>query len=56
VASFLEGRIRFPDIARIVAEAVEAQDFDAPASIGDVLEIDRVTRKATSTMVEASCR
>ena len=55
VASFLAGGLRFPDLARLVAEALEGSKFDAPAAIGDVLEIDRVTRERTSAMVEESC-
>ncbi|HET7282140.1 MAG TPA: 1-deoxy-D-xylulose-5-phosphate reductoisomerase [Sphingomicrobium sp.] len=55
VASFLAEEIRFPDIARVVEEALVASKFDAPASIGDVLEIDRVTRENARAMMKASC-
>jgi 1-deoxy-D-xylulose-5-phosphate reductoisomerase len=55
VASFLAGEIRFPDIARLVGEAMDDARFDAPRSIGDVLEIDRVTRGQTRAMMKASC-
>ncbi|MES2137914.1 MAG: 1-deoxy-D-xylulose-5-phosphate reductoisomerase [Pseudomonadota bacterium] len=55
VASFLAGHIRFPDIADQVGRALERADFDAPSSIGDVLEIDRVTRKRSSAMMKAAC-
>ena len=55
VASFLAGEIRLSDIARSVQEALEAARFDAPRSIGDVLEIDRVTRERTRAMMKASC-
>jgi len=45
VASFLAGEIAFPDIAEIVANALNQGDFPAPQSIADVLEIDRLTRR-----------
>ena len=55
VATFLSGDIRFPHIARLVAEALSHAKFDNPHSIGDVLEIDRVTREETRGMMKASC-
>jgi 1-deoxy-D-xylulose-5-phosphate reductoisomerase len=55
VASFLAGEIRFPDIARLVEDALDASKHDAPISIGDVLEIDRVTRDGVRAMMKASC-
>jgi len=55
VASFLAGEIRLPDIARSVAETLQSARFDAPRSIGDVLEIDRVTRTRARAMMKASC-
>jgi len=55
VATFLDGEIRFPDIARLVADALEGAKFDPPHSIGDVLEIDRVTRERVRSMMKANC-
>jgi 1-deoxy-D-xylulose-5-phosphate reductoisomerase len=55
VASFLAGKLRFGDIPALVGESLEAAGFDAPRSIGDVLEIDRVTRERTRAMMTASC-
>ena len=55
VASFLAGRIRFPDIARTVADALAAADFVNPRSIGDVLEVDRATRERVESGVNESC-
>jgi 1-deoxy-D-xylulose-5-phosphate reductoisomerase len=55
VASFLANEIRFADIVRVVEDALIASKFDAPACIGDVLEIDRVTRKDARAMMKASC-
>jgi 1-deoxy-D-xylulose-5-phosphate reductoisomerase len=55
VSSFLAGHIRFPDIAALVQEALNNASYDAPSSIGDVLEIDRVTRNRARAMMKASC-
>ena len=55
VASFLAGEIAFPEIAKVVHEALISSDYDAPRSIGDVLEIDRVTRDLAKAMMTASC-
>jgi 1-deoxy-D-xylulose-5-phosphate reductoisomerase len=55
VASFLAGEIRFPDIVRLVEEALTAAKYDAPRSIGEVVEIDRVTRESARAMMKASC-
>jgi 1-deoxy-D-xylulose-5-phosphate reductoisomerase len=55
VAAFLAGEIRLPDIARLVADSLRAAQFDAPESIGDVLEIDRTTRSHVMAMARESC-
>jgi 1-deoxy-D-xylulose-5-phosphate reductoisomerase len=55
VASFLAGEIGFSEIARVVEEALAASKNDAPRSIGDVLDIDRVTRDRARAMMTASC-
>jgi 1-deoxy-D-xylulose-5-phosphate reductoisomerase len=44
VAAFLAGRIGFLDIASIAAECLEGYEPSAPASIEEVLEIDRQAR------------
>jgi 1-deoxy-D-xylulose-5-phosphate reductoisomerase len=44
VASFLESRIAFLDIAAIASEVLASYDPPAPASIDEVLEIDRQAR------------
>jgi 1-deoxy-D-xylulose-5-phosphate reductoisomerase len=55
VAAFLDGHIRFPEIAAVVEEALDGARFDAPRSIDDILEIDRVTRERARAMMKASC-
>jgi 1-deoxy-D-xylulose-5-phosphate reductoisomerase len=55
VASFLKGSVHFPEIAKIVEEALRESDFSAPRSIGDVLEIDRATRVRVEEFMKASC-
>jgi len=55
VAGFLADGLGFADIARVVHEALIANDYGAPRSIGDVLEIDRVTRERAEAMLKADC-
>jgi 1-deoxy-D-xylulose-5-phosphate reductoisomerase len=55
VAMFLDGRIRFPDIAATVEHALASSDVDEPCSIADVLEIDRATRDRVASAMKASC-
>ena len=55
VAGFLAGRITFPEIALLVHEALMASDYGAPRTIGDVLEIDRMTRTTAEAMMTADC-
>jgi 1-deoxy-D-xylulose-5-phosphate reductoisomerase len=51
VRGFLEGTMRFPDIAALVEEVLQRNEFPAPNSIGDVLEIDRVTRSRVEALM-----
>jgi len=55
VASFLAEEIMFTDIVKIVSEALDELDFAAPASIDEVLEIDRSTRSRVESGMKAIC-
>jgi 1-deoxy-D-xylulose-5-phosphate reductoisomerase len=55
VASFLDGRIGFTDIARMVEDALQEADFVNPRSIADVLEIDADVRSSVESAMKASC-
>jgi len=55
VAHFLEGRLGFTDIVRIVEEAFDEADFVNPRSIGDVLEVDARVRSRVESAMKASC-
>ena len=55
VAGFLGGRLRFPEIARSVEQALQDCAFDAPHSIEDVLEIDRATRSHVEALMSEGC-
>ena len=48
VASFLESRIGFLDIASVAGEVLAAFQPGAPASIDEVLEIDREARRVAA--------
>jgi 1-deoxy-D-xylulose-5-phosphate reductoisomerase len=55
VATFLDGRIQFPDISRLVESALEENDRPGPQSIEDVFEIDREVRRDVSMLIEERC-
>ena len=51
----LAGRIGFMDIPALVEQALAHSSAAAPASIDEVVALDRTTRDATSAMIEARC-
>jgi len=55
VASFLDRRLAFPDIARLVEGALQENDRNAPQSIEDVFEIDRDVRRSVTMHIEERC-
>ena len=55
VATFLDGRIRFPEISRLVETALDKNERSAPRSIEDVFEIDREVRRDVSMLIEERC-
>ena len=54
VARFLAGTIGFTDIARLVGEALAENRHAAPATIEEVLEIDRLTRERVDALMQAA--
>ncbi len=50
VASFLERRIGFLDIAALVGDVLASYDPPAPKSLDEVLEVDREAREAATAM------
>jgi 1-deoxy-D-xylulose-5-phosphate reductoisomerase len=55
VEAFLRGAIGFCDIARLVEESLRNTNVPAPASIEEVVAIDRETRERASLMVSEGC-
>jgi 1-deoxy-D-xylulose-5-phosphate reductoisomerase len=55
VEAFLRNRIGFCEISRIVEQALEEIDAKAPASIDDVVALDRDTRERADTLIAESC-
>ncbi|CAL1329176.1 1-deoxy-D-xylulose-5-phosphate reductoisomerase [Candidatus Providencia siddallii] len=51
VASFLNGKIRFTDIAKINNIILENEHFSEPKSIEDILEIDKIARYKTTEII-----
>ena len=56
VAAFLEGHIRFDEIARVIEEVVTATDIGKLESIKQVLEADSVARQVAQRKVEGLSR
>jgi len=53
VEAFLNGAIGFPGIAEIVSETLSKMPERTPASVGEILEIDRASREVARRLVEA---
>jgi 1-deoxy-D-xylulose-5-phosphate reductoisomerase len=51
VQAFLDGRLRFTEIAATIGRVLEAFDPAAPAGIDDVLEIDQQAREVAAGML-----
>ena len=52
VAAFLEGKIKFPEIARVVDETVENADLLDDTDIHTILEADRLARIESAAIVQ----
>jgi 1-deoxy-D-xylulose-5-phosphate reductoisomerase len=55
VEAFLNGRIGFCDISRLVEEALDRIDVPAPGSVEEVVALDGETRERVSLMIAESC-
>jgi 1-deoxy-D-xylulose-5-phosphate reductoisomerase len=51
VAAFLKGEIGFPSIARVVESTLDRIPWTEPASVKEVLEIDRTARQVARQMI-----
>jgi 1-deoxy-D-xylulose-5-phosphate reductoisomerase len=52
VEAFLAGGISFPAIARVVAQTLEKMPFQEPASVAEILEVDRTARQVAREVME----
>jgi 1-deoxy-D-xylulose-5-phosphate reductoisomerase len=52
VGAFLAGGISFPAIARVVAQTLEKMPFQEPASVAEILEVDRTARQVAREVIE----
>ena len=55
VACFLDGRIAFPDISRLVEEALAGDRHGTPANVDEVIALDGETRARVGSMIEELC-
>ena len=56
VAAFLDGRVGFLDIVAVVEATLEAIPATAPASLDDVLDLDRAARERARGFCDAAVR
>ncbi|MES1258073.1 MAG: 1-deoxy-D-xylulose-5-phosphate reductoisomerase [Acidobacteriota bacterium] len=54
VGAFLEGRIGFTAIARVVAKTLDRMPAQDPASVAEILEIDETARRVAREVIESS--
>lgn len=54
VQAFLESRIGFSDISRLVEQALQI-DVGAPASVADIVALDQDTRQRANAMISETC-
>jgi 1-deoxy-D-xylulose-5-phosphate reductoisomerase len=56
VQAFLDGQIAFPEIAEVVEETLSRQPAREPRTIGEVIEIDRESRRLAGEIVRRPAR
>ena len=51
VAAFLEGKLKFPEISKVVAETIARMDYKEDADIETILIADRMARIESEAVV-----
>jgi len=54
VGAFLEGKIGFPAIARVVAETLERMPHRDPSSVAEILAVDEQARRLAHNVIETN--
>jgi 1-deoxy-D-xylulose-5-phosphate reductoisomerase len=54
VSAFLEGRIGFPAIARVVEETLQRMPFEDPSSVAEILDVDAAARRMAQKVIETN--
>jgi 1-deoxy-D-xylulose-5-phosphate reductoisomerase len=54
VGAFLDGRIGFPAIARVVAETLERMPHRDPSSVAEILAVDEQARRLAHNVIETN--
>ncbi|HUO45368.1 MAG TPA: 1-deoxy-D-xylulose-5-phosphate reductoisomerase [Acidimicrobiia bacterium] len=55
VEAFLQGRVGFTGIVRIIAGALEEIEWSDPTSVEEVVEIDRQARQSAAALIAGAC-
>ena len=56
VGAFLEGRIRFTAIAKVVRETLDRMPYKEPSGVGDILEVDRAAREVARGVMDTHAK
>jgi 1-deoxy-D-xylulose-5-phosphate reductoisomerase len=54
VSAFLEGRIGFTAIARVVEETLQRMPYQDPSSVPEILDVDAAARRMAQNVIEAN--
>ena len=52
VAAFLDGRLRFPQITKVVAETMARMDYKEDTDFETILEVDRMARIESTAVLQ----
>ena len=52
VHAFLDSKIRFPDIARLIKKAMDSHNAIKNPSLKDILNVDKKTKEETKRIIE----
>lgn len=55
VEAFLQGRLGFTGMARVIAQTLETVEHSMPSNLDEVIEVDRAARSAAAAIVAGAC-
>lgn len=55
VEAFLQGRLGFNGITRVISDAMETVPLSTPSNLNEVIEVDREARAAAASLIAGAC-